>query len=188
MGRVFQPLLIISTLCLSWLAMMAVHEGGHVLHAWLTGGSVARVVLPPLDFSRTDLRVNPRPQAVAWGGPLWGCVLPLLAWLVARKAAPGYAYLARFFAGFCLIANGVYIAGGAVTHDGDAADLLRHGAAWWQLIGFGTAAVIAGVSLRSGLGCHFGIGSQRRPIDRKAAVAITVALVVVVVAELLWCA
>jgi hypothetical protein len=37
MRRVHQIVLIVSTLVFSWLGMMAVHEAGHVLAAWLTG-------------------------------------------------------------------------------------------------------------------------------------------------------
>jgi len=51
MGR--QALLISVVLAGSWWAMQAVHEFGHVLGAWLTGGRVERVVLSPLTISRT---------------------------------------------------------------------------------------------------------------------------------------
>ena len=49
----------------SWFLMQAVHELGHVLAAWLTGGAVQRVVLSPLEISRTDVMPNPRPLVVA---------------------------------------------------------------------------------------------------------------------------
>ena len=61
MKRVHQSTLIVSTLALSWFGMMVVHESGHVLGAWLTGGTVAKVVLHPLAISRTDLALNPQP-------------------------------------------------------------------------------------------------------------------------------
>ena len=35
----------------SWLAMMAVHEAGHVLHAWASGGTVSVVRVPLAGFS-----------------------------------------------------------------------------------------------------------------------------------------
>jgi hypothetical protein len=81
--------------------MMAVHEFGHVLNAWLSGGTVVNVVLHPLTISRTEVEPNPRPLFVAWGGPLWGSVLPLAAWLAVRRSR--FAFLAAFFAGFCLV-------------------------------------------------------------------------------------
>jgi hypothetical protein len=47
--------------------MQAVHEFGQVAGAWLAGRQVARVVLPPLTLSRTDLAHNPPLQAAARG-------------------------------------------------------------------------------------------------------------------------
>ena len=47
------------------------------------------------------------------------------AWRLVR--VPGL-YLWRFFTGFCMIANGLYIAVGSFDRVGDAGDLLRHGA------------------------------------------------------------
>lgn len=47
MKRSHQILLIASTVLASWLGMQAVHESGHVLGAWFTGGLVARVFLHP---------------------------------------------------------------------------------------------------------------------------------------------
>src|SRR5579862_2329779 len=43
--RLPQIVLIVSTLLGSWLGMQTVHEFGHVLGVWMTGGRVARVVL-----------------------------------------------------------------------------------------------------------------------------------------------
>src|SRR5207244_10439690 len=86
MSRLPQVVLICSTLLGSWLGMQAVHELGHVLGAWLTGGRVARVVLYPLTISRTDLADNPRPLVVVWAGPLVGVTIPLLLWAVRANA------------------------------------------------------------------------------------------------------
>src|SRR5437764_5916291 len=109
MRRLYQVVLIGSTLLGSWLGMQAVHESGHVLGAWATGGEVARVVLHPLTISRTDLARNPRPLPVTWAGPVVGVLLPLAALgLAAALRRPG-VYLLRFFAGSCLIANGAYL-------------------------------------------------------------------------------
>lgn len=113
MHRAFQVLLILSTLGFSWLAMQVVHEFGHVIHAWASGGAVVRVYLHPLDISRTDLARNPHPLFVAWGGAIWGCVLPLGLFGLVRWRWPAQAYLPAFFAGFCLIANGAYLAAGS---------------------------------------------------------------------------
>jgi len=156
--RILYAILIVSTLLGSWLGMQAVHEFGHVVGAQLTGGSVARVVLHPLTISRTDLAENPRPAAVAWAGPVLGAVVPLLTWGAAAALRMPGAFVLRFFAGFCLIANGAYLAAGALTGIGDAGQLLQHGAPAWSLWLFGVPAVIAGLRLWHRQGRYFGLG------------------------------
>jgi len=62
------------------------------------------------EFSRTDLSSNPHSQFVAWGGPPWGCLIPLAAyWFILKFHTPRLQQFCRFFAGLCLIVNGGYI-------------------------------------------------------------------------------
>ena len=135
-----------------WLAMMAVHEAGHVLHAWLSGGHVTRVVLPLLGFSRTDVTPNPHPVFVAWGGAIWGNLIPLVLFAVAIASRFRFARWVEFFAGFCLVANGAYLAAGSFGGVGDAGDLMRHGTPQWLLIATGTLSLIGGLFLWHRLG------------------------------------
>src|SRR5688572_25186605 len=95
--RFHQLLLIVSFLAFSWLGFMIVHEFGHVLAAWATGGSVSRVVLHPLQISWSAFVPNPHPQLVAWGGPLLGSLLPVAGLFVARVARCPGLYLFQFF-------------------------------------------------------------------------------------------
>ena len=166
MKRVHQVVLIASTLAGSWLGMQAVHELGHVLGCWLTGGKVAKVVLHPLTISRTDYVSNPAPQTTVWAGPLIGVLLPLAIWGLAAAAQVRGAFVLRFFAGFCLITNGAYIAGGATSSVGDCGEMLRHGSPLWLLWLFGFVAVPVGLWLWSGQGKHFGLGEARGTVDR----------------------
>jgi hypothetical protein len=98
-------------------------------------------------------------------------------------------YLLAWFAGFCLIANGAYLLGGAILTGGadDGGVILRHGGARWQLVGFGVIAVAAGLYLWNGLGPHFGLGPSRGRVDRKAAVGVAITLLTVVCLESLLC-
>lgn len=183
--RFFQALLIAATTGFSWLMMMVVHELGHVLHAWLSGGRVVRVVLDPLSFSRTDVLPNPHPLWVAIGGAVWGCLIPLGILSLVRNTARRYTYLAAYFAGFCLIANGVYLAAGSFFPGADDAGVaMHHGAAQWHLLVAGIPTAAAGLYLLNGLGPHFRLGSANGKVDRKAAIGTTVALVIVVVVEM----
>jgi hypothetical protein len=175
--RLHQAVLIVSAVLGSWLGMQAVHEFGHVVGARLTGGRVARVVLHPLTIARTDLAANPAPLPVVWAGPVLGCLLPLAAWGVAAVLRWGWAYLLRFFAGFCLIANGAYIAGGSLDGIGDAGVMLRHGSPAWLLWTFGAVTVPTGLWLWHGQGSHFGLGPARGRVSRVAAYGCLAALV-----------
>jgi hypothetical protein len=173
--RAHQGLLIVSVLLGSWLGMQAVHEAGHVLGAALSGGRVVRVVLHPLTISRTDLSENPHPLAVAWSGPLVGVVLPLLFWGAASAARWAGAFALRFFAGFCLIANGAYLAFGSFDRIGDAGEMLRLGSPPWLLWAFGLGAVPAGLYLWHRQGHHFGLRSAAGHVCPGVAYACLVA-------------
>lgn len=182
-NRFHQGLLITSTLALSWLAMQAIHEFGHVLHAWTSGGRIKAVLLTPLEISRTDVEPNPHPQFVAWGGPVWGSLLPLAGWLAVCQARCSRAWWLRFFAGFCLIANGGYLLAGAFYPVGDAQVLMQNGAPAAALIAFGLAACVPGLTLWHRQGPHFGLGRDAPPIDRRAAWAAAWLLALIVVLE-----
>jgi hypothetical protein len=160
--------------------MQVVHESGHVIAARLSGGRVNRVILNPLTISRTDLADNPHPLLVVWSGPLGGCLLPLLAWVIVVVFRQSWAYLPRFFAGFCLIGNGAYIAAGAFDQIGDAGEMLRHGSPLWSLLVFGVATIPAGLLLWHRQGPHFGLGPARgtvNPIAAYSCFAVLLALI-----------
>jgi|HubBroStandDraft_4_1064222.scaffolds.fasta_scaffold617063_2 hypothetical protein len=147
--------------------MQAVHEFGHVVGAWLTGGRIEKIVLYPLTISRTDLAANPRPLIVVWAGPAIGVALPLLIWsLAAVTKLPG-AFVLRFFAGFCLIANGAYISCGSFDRIGDCGVMLRYGSPIWQLWLFGAVTAPIGLWLWHRQGPHFGLGNANGAVNRR---------------------
>ena len=178
-------LLIASTVGLSWLLMMVLHESGHVLNGWLSGAQIARIDLPPWGFSRTDFAANPHPLFVAWGGGIWGCLLAFAIWAAVRAAAPRHAYLTAWFAGFCLIVNGAYLAGGSFFGSGadGAGVIIQNGGTRWLLIAFGVPATVAGLYLWNGLGSRFGLGVSGGKVDRNAAIGVAVVLLAIVCIE-----
>jgi len=169
MNRFLQYILLVSVVVGSWLGMQMLHELGHVAAARLTGGRVERVVLHPLTISRTDVSHNPRPLVVVWAGPIVGVLLPLMLWFAAVRLHLAAAFVLRFFAGFCLVANGLYIGCGSFEGIGDCGEMLRHGSPPWQLRLFGMATVPLGLWLWHGQGSHFGLGPDRREVGRSMA-------------------
>lgn len=130
-----------------WFGMQIAHESGHVLAAWMSGATVERVVLLPL--SRTDTNNVEHPLFVYGAGAVFGGVFPVLLWLAVLRSR--IAYLFRFFAGFCLIANGAYIGCDFSTLGStDAGMLIEHGASRVVLALFGLICVTGGLFLWHG--------------------------------------
>lgn len=176
-----QLVLVFSMLVLSWLGMLALHELGHVLGAWATGGTVLKIVLHPLSISRVDVSPNPSPLAVVWAGPLLGCILPLAAFGVGRDMRMPNSYLLQFFAGVCCLANGAYIGAGSFGGIGDAGTMLKFGSPTWQLWLFGAVTFPLGLYLCNGLGPRFGFGENGERVSAKTAytvLGVTVAIAV----------
>ncbi|MCC7145046.1 MAG: hypothetical protein IT443_01225 [Phycisphaeraceae bacterium] len=179
--RIHTCLLLIGLAGLSWLGMMAVHEAGHVGAAWLTGGTIERVVFHPLAFSRTDVYPNPHPLIVVWAGPTVGVGLPVIAaGLLWGHRRPGWA-MAVFHAGFCLIANGAYIGAGVVDPVGDAMDMIRLGSPRWLLLVFGLGSVMAGIWCWHKVSPALGVGRGARPVRASQAYALFAVAIVVFV-------
>jgi|APSaa5957512622_1039677.scaffolds.fasta_scaffold35127_1 hypothetical protein len=140
------------TLVFSWYGMMAIHEAGHCLGAWLTGATVEGITFPLFGFSRTVVSGGGHPLVVVWAGPVLGALLPLLSLLCCRRFGRVGRDVVLFFVGFCLLANGIYIGLGASAKVGDALDLIRGGAPIWHLLAFGCVASAAGLCLWHRLG------------------------------------
>jgi hypothetical protein len=158
-----------------WYLMMAVHESGHLVATLALGGTVERVILHPLAISQTVRSGSQSPLADCWAGPLLGGVLPVAAWLAARRWWRAAAGELRLFAGFCLLANGVYLGLGWIDRVGDAGEILDDGGSRWSLILFGLVAVASGLLLIDGGQRTLGFGAQARTITRRRAAAMAIA-------------
>lgn len=176
--RLPQIILMATFFPLCWLGMMALHELGHVASAWVSGGTVTKVVLHPLAISRTDVAPNPSPLFVVWCGPLVGALLPMVLWSVLHFAWRPASPYARVFAGFCLIANGLYIGAGSFDGVGDAGEMLREGTPIWVLWVFGAVGLGAGLALWNRTGSAFGLGEAQGNVPRWAAWGSAAALAV----------
>src|SRR3954467_13544874 len=88
MSRLYQILLIASTLVLSWLGIQAVHELGHVLGAWAGGETVSKVVLHPLMISRIDASHDRHPCWSCGAGQSSARSCPSPSWASPGSSAP----------------------------------------------------------------------------------------------------
>jgi hypothetical protein len=179
-------LFIASLLIASWLWFQIVHELGHVVGALATSGQVTKVVLHPLAISRTDVQGSSQPLAVIWAGPIIGSLLPVFVWISAAALKWSAAFLLRFFAGACLVANGTYLFAGSFDGVGDCGDLLRHGAPLWTLWLFGLITMPAGLLLWNKQGAGFGFGKNAKPISAKLVYATAAFAVTTIIGELIW--
>ena len=185
MKRLSQTVLIATFVAFSWLAMQCVHELGHVAGAWITGATIERVFLHPLSFSRTDLSSNPHPSFVSWAGAVIGATIPLLAFLLAHALRIPGVYLFRFFAAFCLVTNGLYLAVGSINGVGDSGDLLNCGSQRWHLIAFGIVTVPLGFYLCNGLGPKFGFGPTQAKVSPSATIVSAALFSAILIFEIL---
>ena len=185
MKRLDQIILIGTFVGFSWLAMQAVHELGHVIGGLVGGGIIEKVVLYPNTISCTYVSPNPHPLLEVWAGPGIGTMLPLLVFAVAAVWRIPGLYLLRFFAGFCLITNGVYIGGGSFQGLADAGVMLMYGSRQWQLLVFGILTVPLRLYLWNGLGEAFGLGSAKGKVNRTAAITSLVMFITIVAIEML---
>ena len=183
MQRIHHVVFLFSVVALSWFAMMATHELGHVVGAMVSGGQVERVVLHPLTISRTDVKPNPNPLLVVWAGPLLGCMLPLVIGLAVPKRFGVVRNTALFFAGFCLLANGVYIGFGAFDSVGDCGEMLQHGSPIWLLLAFGAIAICVGFYLWHRLGSVKEFLANPSLVNPGIAYTLLVGLVVMLAVE-----
>ncbi len=175
---------MLSLVAVCWLAMMAAHEFGHVLGAVATGGAVERVVLHPLAISRTDVSPNPHPAIVVWAGPIIGCALPVFLAMIVPTRRAALRNIATSYAGFCLVANGAYIAIGSFDGVGDCGVMLATGSPRWLLIAFGAATIPMGLFVWHKIGSLGEFCKQPALVSKRLAYTTAEVLFLLIVAEL----
>ncbi len=147
--RFAMPAALLAIALWLWLAMMFVHELGHVLAAWATGGVITSVELRPGHLSHTLVEPNPRPSVVLFGGFLVGWLAPQLTvfWWRSGAGQAGPVLLGpvlRAWAAFCLLAGGAYLAIGGTERLTDTGQLVRVGWSLPGLVAVGAAVAVIG--------------------------------------------
>jgi hypothetical protein len=119
-----------------------------------------------------------------WLGPIVGWVLPLALFAIVPRRFNVLKPVARFFAGFCLVANGAYIALGSFSAVGDCGEMLRTGTPHWAMLCFGVLTIPLGFYLWNGLGSPTHFLKNPSMVAPKTAYMTLGVLLVVVIAEL----
>ena len=143
-------LLLFGAFAFGYNAAHAIHEVGHVLAMWASGGHVARVVLHPFSWSKVHYG-SPLtcPLFVTWAGAAFAATCGLLLLLAVRRL-PGAWTAPIVITGLCtLFVNGIYLLVDCLFQGGgDATILVRHGTP-------PAVVFMAGIALL-GLGCVVG--------------------------------
>ena len=160
----------LGTVVVAYNGSMLLHEFGHVVHLWSSGGTATRVFVSPIDVSYVYKGDNPHPQWVAWGGPVWGAILPLAVLGLAWATRTRLTSLALVLAVFALVFNGAYLSVGAFQPGGDTAQLLKHGAPVWSLVAVGVPMLGAGLALAPLAASAMDIGPGRTSMVQSLAV------------------
>ena len=185
------PCILIATwLPFCWLAMQLLHELGQLVAARRLGVEIVQFHFGLLTVSHTMLNDAGQSQAtllaVTWAGPIAGMILPLAIWGIAALFRLREAFLARFLAGFCLVANGCYLLCGPADGYADTGVLLANGATRWQLVAVGIIGIVLGFLLWNRQGSHFGIGQTPHPIRRQSIAVSVICLVAITLFALFW--
>jgi hypothetical protein len=112
------------------------HELGHALGYWVSGGIVTRLVMeaPAPVGHVSGSTTNPYPYT--WGGVVFGSLVTLvplaLSWRLTGK--PTLRFTLLMVAAFCLSHNGLYLFVGGFLPFGDALDMIRLGAPRFLLV------------------------------------------------------
>ena len=88
-----------------------------------------------------------------------------------------------FFAGFCLLANGAYIAVGSFDRIGDCGVMLEHGSPLWTLLLFGILTIPTGFLLWHRLGSVKQFLAGPSMVDPVVAYTLLGALIVMLALE-----
>jgi len=150
-SRLFRlSLFLFGSFAIGYNLATAVHELGHAIVIWATGGTVARIVLHPFSWSYTYYSSSPGyPILTSWAGILFESLLALLlAALVWRSRQRSWALLCLVIAIMALAKGGLYASIDAILQTGgDSTDLIWLGVPPALVIGVGAVLVGIGIFL-----------------------------------------
>ena len=138
---------IFGSFSFGWVFGIVLHELGHAIAMWVTGGIVDRITIAPFSWSYTYYESTPKyPQLTTWSGVLIGAAIGLIVLLGIRKNTTPYL-IPFIFLGFSPLLNGggYYIVDTFISNQGDAFSLLQSGVPKYVVLGVGLLLLAMGV-------------------------------------------
>lgn len=135
-------LLLFGSLVFAQSASCVLHELGHAIAYWTTGGTIERIVIHPFSWSYViPGSVTNYPNFTTWGGVVFGTIMALLLVAVVWRWRGPYVMPALLTGVVACIGNGYYLVCDYVAGTGhDAGSLVESGTP-------GAVVVIVGVAL-----------------------------------------
>jgi len=129
-----------------WVFGTGLHELGHAVSMWITGGVVNRITLTPFSWSYTYYGSPPKyPQFTTWSGVLLGSFFGLLILLwIRNKNSPYFVPFLYLGIAPMLQSGGYYFIDTFITKRGDAASLIQAGVPIYYVLGAGLALAFLG--------------------------------------------
>lgn len=152
---------------------MLLHEVGHAIAFWCTGGSVMRISVHPFSWSYTYGASSLHPQLVTWAGALFGIVCGLSLLFSVRLSKSPWLTPVVVTALCALLVNGLYLGVDAVMRGGgDGTSLARMGTPVWLLMFFGGTLILAGTVAAAVLMPRMGLTREMDVLTRLIMLAV----------------
>jgi len=142
-----KSLMLLGAFAFGFNAAHAIHELGHALAMWATGGSVTHVVLQPFSWSKIFYGApSAFPLLVEWAGAVFASVCGLLLLWVIRPWR-GVWTVPLAMTGLCtLVVNGIYLTvDGLLLAGGDATHIILHGTPRFFVVLAGVCLIVLGL-------------------------------------------
>ncbi len=146
-----RALLLLAAFSIGYNAHTLIHELGHALAMWTTGGSVARIALNPFSWSYTSYGSPPAcPLITAWAGVVFSSVVGVLSLALIWSRRDAWCVAVALMGVCTLLGNGLYLTVDALLHaGGDATSIIALGTPQLYVVGSGIALVALGL-----VACH----------------------------------
>ncbi len=144
-----KTLTLLGAFTFGYNAAIVLHELGHALTLWMTGGTVTRFSLHPFSWSYTYYQSpSAYPLLTAWAGVLFSSAVALALLPLIRPWRSAWTIPLALTALCVLVINGLYLTvDSLLLPGGDATVIIRHGTPWLFVLATGIALTLVGLAV-----------------------------------------